>query len=444
MKKQDEYLFENSEISMQLQKALKEQNITKMTQVQKEVIPALLKNEHILMQAPTGTGKTLAFLLPILQNIKKDQPFLQAIIITPTRELATQIYEVCQELNALTSLNYKVHLTVGGADRQKSLSSIANEQPQIIVGTPGRIKDIVIKEKIVNTTKLQYVVLDETDMIVENGFLEDIDELFSTLSDAVIYAVASATVSQEIEIFLKKYLPKGKHVKIKTDSGLLSHYLYPIRSMTRTIALQKMMDIIQPYMAIIFVNTKKQAAQLHEVLAEKYSAIGLLHGDMQARERKQMLRRIKQLEFQYVIASDIAARGIDIEGASHIINYELPNEHNLSFYFHRAGRTGRKAYYGEVYTLFAKEDLHIVQKLEQKGVAFQMIKIADGEIILSDEKLAQKVTFDEQLVRVSQRAKKKANKKNVVKPGYRKKIRRSVEQAIQKEKRAQKKAGRKK
>jgi len=438
--------MQKNKLSNKMWQALSALHIHSLTQVQTEAIPLVLNRKNIMLQAPTGTGKTYAFLLPLVEQIVVENTKTQALIMAPTRELATQIRDVLREVVAVYDPAITYGLAIGGQDRERLIEGLKANAPHILIGTPGRCEDILIKEAVIDTKEIAFVVLDETDMMFENGFLESIDRIFDALKDNdVCYVVCSATISQELQQFIKKYLGKNmQYVEVKKSDAFVAkteYLLWDVSGKDRIACLKQVMDYYQPYLGLIFVNTKAEVdAVYQQLLADNYR-IGVLHGDMKTRERAQMLKRIRQLDFQYVICSDIAARGIDIDGVSHVINYELPYEHTLAFFHHRAGRTGRFKYEGTVFSLYEKADMPKIQKLTKEGITFTDVKIKAGELVRQDaNKGRAKKEVDKELLQISKKAKAQANRTKKVKPGYKKKIRQAVVSSIQKEQRARKKA----
>lgn len=429
-----------------LQQALIDAKITTFTPIQQQALPQILQHKNIMMKSPTGTGKTYAFVIPILNDIVIENETTQALIMAPTRELALQIHDVTKKLITGMDENITVTLAVGGKDRDKLKQLLQTKQPHILIGTPGRCEDMLAKEHLINTTTIKHLVLDEVDMIIENGFLESVDAVLSSIPEQpMVFTVCSATISQEIEQFVRKYIKNISIIEIKQQTQQhIQHLFLDVTGKDKLAYLYHATQIFRPYVCLIFANTKKQVTEIHQYLSDKGLKAGLIHGDMPARQRQQMLRRVHQLEFQYVVASDIAARGIDIDGVSHIINFEIPPLENLQFYFHRAGRTGRMEYDGMILSFFDKEERNKLQKIVKQGIEFNEVKLKDHAFVHHNDGAKTARQLDEQILQISQKAKKSAHRNNKIKPGYKRKIKWAVTDAIRKEKRKQnkgKKAG---
>ena len=339
-------LFESYQFQTFVKKTISEMNFQSPTQIQKQIIPLVYKHRDVIGISQTGTGKTHAFLIPIVDMIDVDEDCVQAVITAPTRELASQIYENAK-LFMKNNSELRVSLIIGGSDKQKAIDKLSI-QPHIVIGTPGRIKDLSLNEQALKITTADIFVIDEADMTLEFGYLEDLDAILGKMKDHLQMMVFSATIPQTLRPFLQKYMHTPKIIEIDeklTSSRNVSHYLVPTKHRDRYVVLKEIMNIIDPYICIIFCNKRKEAAALTHQLREDGYKVGEIHGDLEPRERRQMMRRIKSMEYQYIVATDIAARGIDIDGASHIINMEFPSE--LDFYIHRSGRCGRGKYTGE-------------------------------------------------------------------------------------------------
>ena len=412
-----------------LNQALSELRFKELTSVQTKVIELFDKDNDLVIEAKTGSGKTHAFLLPILDNLDIESKDIHAAIIAPTRELAIQIHRFALDLVKHSKDQISINLYLGGEDKEREIEWLKTKQPQIVIGTPGRLHDLVIKENVLKLYKTKYFVIDEADMTLENDFLETVDNLAATVSEAK-FMVFSATIPERLKPFLRKYINKPIMVEVHPEeiSNLnIKHYFIMTKEQDRFIFLKKIIDIINPYMGIIFCNTKESCDSVYNWMKDRNENVIVFHGDIEYRKRKQIIKRINNLEFQYIVATDILARGIDIVGVSHIINFELPRD--FEFYIHRSGRTGRIDFDGICLSLYEFNDNSYLDKLENKGVkceykAIRSGMIVDGSVRKSREK---RVRPENEL---DYEAKRKVKKPKKVKPAYKKKY----QEAVNKEK----------
>lgn len=427
-------LFEQYQFNSFVKETLKELKFEMPTKIQKMIIPLVYKHTDVIGISQTGTGKTHAFLIPIMDMIDEQKDCVQAVITAPTRELATQIFEHAK-LFMKYNPELRVTLMIGGSDKQKAIDKLST-QPHIVIGTPGRIKDLSIDEQALKITTADIFVIDEADMTLEFGYLEDIDAVLGKMKDNLQMMVFSATIPQKLRPFLQKYMDSPKMIEVDEElatSRNVSHYLVPTKHRDRYGVLKQIMEIIDPYICIIFCNRRSEAADLTSKLRNDGYKVGEIHGDLEPRERRQMMRRIKNMEYQYIVGTDIAARGIDIDGASHIINMDFPTE--LDFYIHRSGRCGRGKYTGECYSMYDTSNQNIVQSLEKKGIKFEMKELKGSHFVDSStrEKRKSRVKHQTELEKKISAVVRKPKK---VKPGYKKKRKREIETLVKKEKRA--------
>ncbi|PRO65125.1 DEAD/DEAH box helicase [Alkalicoccus urumqiensis] len=420
-----EHNFERFRIRPELIQALQEQNISKPTEIQERLIPSVLRGVDVIGKSQTGTGKTLAFVLPLLTMIDTERKETQVIITAPTRELARQLFEVVSLYAEHTGV--RAQLVIGGLDRDRMLEKAASG-PQIIVGTPGRVLDMM-NEKAVNASKVKSFVVDEADQMLDLGFLDEVNNIAGKLHDDTQLLVFSATIPESLMPFLKKYMKQPKQVEVQpkeTGPANLEHWLVWDKDRPREEVIRKLTTQIQPFLAIIFANTKESADRIYEVLLEEELNVDLLHGGVAPRKRKKVLKRLQDAEVQYLVATDLIARGIDITGVSHIINAEIPTE--LEYYTHRVGRTARAGWGGQAITLYGRSDDASIAQLKKKGTRF----------IYKEWKKGQWVTVEK---RSDNRPKQDAaplppkKKKNRVKPAYKKKAREKAEREHQRERR---------
>lgn len=410
-----DYMFSFKEY---INNAISDLKFKKLTEVQEEVISNFSKNNNLLAKSKTGSGKTHAFLLPIFQSLNEKNKTVQAVIVSPTKELALQTYKFAQQIASFSKDEIDIRVYTGGTDRKKEIERLQSSQPQIVIGTPGRIKDLAIDENVLKIYTSGIYVVDEIDMTFDNGFQEDLDAISSVLIDAKMMFF-SATMAENVLPFIKKYLKNPVYIDIKnTDVSKTKHYWIPLKHRDRYDSLKQLMNSMRPYLAIIFANTKEVVIDLAKKLKADGYNVGEIHGGLSARERKRLLQDANDLKFEYIVASDLAARGIDIDGASHIINYELPTD--FEFYVHRSGRTGRMNYEGLVYSFYETIDNEYLDSLSKKGITPEYREIKNGELVeyrgrnIREERVKPKTEYQIKASKFVPLPKK-------VTPGYRKK-----------------------
>ncbi|WP_375535187.1 DEAD/DEAH box helicase [Alteribacillus sp. HJP-4] len=360
--------FKRFELHDFLLNALQQQDIHKPTDIQERLIPAIINGKDVIGQSRTGSGKTLAFLLPVLQKINPEIPRVQAVITAPTRELAGQLYDVLKQLiTADPSSGITAKKITGGTDRTRTIEKL-QQQPHIVVATPGRLKDMTSAQAL-DVHQCGMMVIDEADQMLDMGFLEDLDPVAALMPDNLQMMVFSATIPAKLQPFLKKYLRNPRHVEVKASEenpARIKHVFISLKHRDRTEVTVEFAKSIQPYLALIFTNTKEEADEVLDALLKEGLNADALHGGLTPRQRKQVMKKIMQLNVQYIVATDLAARGMDIKGISHVINHAVPRE--LEYYIHRTGRTARAGESGEAYTLYENEDTEALIKLQKQGV----------------------------------------------------------------------------
>ncbi|MGG4490011.1 DEAD/DEAH box helicase [Metabacillus idriensis] len=405
------------------------------TEIQGRLFPSLLKGETAIGQSQTGTGKTHAYLLPLIQRIDPSNKNVQAVITAPTRELANQIYQDALHILKFAPENETISAKcfIGGTDKQRTIDKLKS-QPQLVIGTPGRIKDL-IAEKALFVHQAKALVVDEADLMLDMGFIEDVDKIGGNMPEKLQILVFSATIPEKLKPFLKKYMenPKFTHVAPKQATAKkIKHVLVPLRHRNKTTLLFEMLKNYNPYLAIVFTNTKKKADEVADGLIAKGFKVGRIHGDLSPRDRKKMMKQINDLDYQYVVATDLASRGIDIDGVSHVINFELPSD--LDFYIHRVGRTGRADYSGIAATIYEPANEDALITLEKLGIEFENQDLVNGEWKkVEDRKRRQKRVRPSD--GVDQMAKSKVRKPKGVKPGYKKKLTREMDEIKKRQRR---------
>lgn len=397
------------------------------TEIQEKVIPAIIKGDSVVGQSRTGSGKTHAFLLPLFHGLESDKKEVQFVITAPTRELATQLYGEVRNIITLAdkTKEWNAKLLVGGTDKQKMTEKLKTP-PHIIVGTPGRILDLVKSGALSIYTAKSFVV-DEADLMLDLGFIEEVDQLLVRSKQDIQLLVFSATIPQRLQHFFKKYIKNPLNVKINEHFSpeKMEHRLIRKKHRNEAEIIWEISQSIHPYLALIFTNGKQQANELADQLLEYGLEVGVIHGGLTPRERKRVLKEIQNLRYQYVVATDLAARGIDIKGVSHVINAQIPKEE--SFYIHRVGRTARAGLEGTAISIYDDNDLSLIQRLEQKGLIFEFVEVKNGEWKTdpswNERQRRQKVDTS-----IDKEAWKRVSKQKKVKPGYKKKQKRQQQE----------------
>lgn len=423
-----------------IQSALDEIGFKEPTDVQKKLIPVIRTGRDLVGESKTGSGKTHTFLLPIFEKLDPSQPQVQVVITTPSRELATQIYQATKQIAKHSEEEIRVANYVGGTDKLRQIERLKSAQPHIVIGTPGRIYDLV-KSGDLEIYQAKTFVVDEADMTMDMGFLDTVDKIAASLAKQVQILVFSATIPQKLQPFLKKYLTNPVVEQIKTSTVIadtIDNWLISTKGKDKNAQILRLAQALHPYLAMIFVNTKERADDLHAYLVSNGLKVAKIHGGIPPRERKRIMNQVKNLDYEYIVATDLAARGIDIEGVSHVINDAIPQD--LSFFVHRVGRTGRNGLSGTAITLYQPSDDSDIRELEKLGISFVPKVLKDG--IIEDthdrdrrnqrEKAYQKL--DTEMIGLVKKKKKK------VKPGYKKKIQWAVDEKRKKERRAANKA----
>ena len=423
-----------------IQEALRDLNFVEATPVQEKLIPVVLSGRDLVGESKTGSGKTHTFLLPIFQMLDEEADSVQAVITAPSRELAAQIYQAARQLASFSEKEIRVANYVGGTDKARQIGKLESSQPHIVIGTPGRIYDLVESGDLA-IHKAKTFVVDEADMTLDMGFLATVDKIAGWLPKDLQFLVFSATIPQKLQPFLKKYLSNPVIEQIKTKTVIadtIENWLLSTKGRDKNAQIYQISQLLQPYLAMIFVNTKTRADELHSYLTAQGLKVAKIHGDIAPRERKRIMNQVKNLDFEYIVATDLAARGIDIEGVSHVINDAIPQD--LSFFVHRVGRTGRNGLPGTAITLYQPSDDSDIRELEKMGIKFtpKMIKDDEFQDTYDRDRRANREKSREKLDTEMLGLVKKKKKK--IKPGYKKKIQWAVNEKRRKTKRAENRA----
>ncbi len=374
--------FDFSQLNEKVQKALEEMGFEEPTPIQREAIPLLLKGEDLVGQAQTGTGKTAAFGLPIVERISTRERGVKAIILTPTRELAIQVAHEISLMGKYKGVSaYPIY---GGVSIDKQLNVLKKGRHQIIVGTPGRVKDL-INRGILKLDKVRFAVLDEADQMLDMGFIEDIEEILSKTPENKQTMLFSATMPYEIRKLIDNYLRPGyKTVKVGKQliTPKVKQRLLLVDSKDRLKVLEKLLKENSRVPTIVFVRTKKDAALLEKELRDRGINARAIHGDLSQRQRETVMGLFRKGKVNVLVATDVAARGIDIKNVGLVVNYELPE--NPESYVHRIGRTGRAGREGTAISLVAENEKRRVYRIKGlRNVKFERFKVNDLEEVKS-------------------------------------------------------------
>lgn len=429
--------FKAINLSEKMLSSLKRQHYINPSPIQLRCIPKALKGETLMVQSSTGSGKSLCFLIPIIENINIDLKKAQALIIAPTRELAEQLYNFAtpfvEEFKGL-----KIRLFKAGEEIENSTKGLSI-QPHIIIGTPGRLKDVIVNQKALDLKYIKTIVFDEADMLLSEGYFDDIDSFALSIKDPQ-YLVFSATLESNLAHRLEKYV--GNNIPIVNEEVMTSsnvkHYLINTRHLPINEAIDSFLKIVNPYLLLIFASKKETATDIYKYLKSQKKKVGLLTGDLSSRERKNVMKLLKNDDIYILVCSDMAARGLDIEGVSDVLNVDLPN--NLEFYYHRAGRTGRFDKKGNCYTFYNADSTKKPLTLIQNGVNFTFLTLKDGQFIEGktiEKTHPTKRKVNEDLEKEIKKAKNLSfgKSKGKVKPGYKKKAMQAIEKVKQKHRR---------
>jgi ATP-dependent RNA helicase DeaD len=370
--------FSQLGIRKELIDTLKELGIAIPTPVQADSIPLLLSGVDVIAQAQTGTGKTLAFALPMLETIDTEKSSIQGLILTPTRELAIQITSELQKLAPVVGA--RVLAAYGGQDVERQLRKLEGSV-HIVVATPGRLLDHLRRGSI-ELHKVNMLVLDEADQMLHMGFLPDVEEILSQIPARRQTLLFSATMPQPIRNIAKQYMRTPQEVKIETKQVTvkdITQLVIQTSDRGKQDALFQAIDEFRPFLAMIFCRTKKRASALNEALQLKGYASDELHGDLSQAKREQVMKRFRDAKIQLLVATDVAARGLDVEGVTHVFNYDIPAD--AESYIHRIGRTGRAGQKGMAVTFATVRDGRNLQLIE-KGIDMTLRKRGvSGEVV---------------------------------------------------------------
>jgi len=333
--------------------------------IQEQAIPLLNeKPQDFIGLAQTGTGKTAAFGLPLLDWINPDQKDTQALILAPTRELGQQIAGQL-EIFAKYLPNIRIQSVYGGASIVVQMKDIKRRTPQIVIATPGRLLDLM-RRKVLDLSTIRFVVLDEADEMLNMGFKEDLDDILAYTGDTKNTWLFSATMPKEIRHIVKSYMSKPVEVKVSTGNQVnenIEHQYAVVKSSDKFEGLKRVLDVEEGFRGVIFCRTRIKTQQLADDLNKSGYQSEALHGDLSQAQRDRVMKRFKDHSLQVLVATDVAARGIDVNDLTHVIHYALPDD--PSYYTHRSGRTARAGKKGISLSLLTNRDMRKLDGLER-------------------------------------------------------------------------------
>lgn len=330
--------FSQFKLNKNLIDKLDKRHITKPTPIQLDVIPRVLKNQDVIGQSKTGTGKTLSFLLPLADMLSKE--YESILIIVPTKELARQVFSEASYFFEDSGIDPV--LFVSGVSIDENIRQLSHIKKPLYIGVPGRIVKLIENGSIKPST-IKKLIMDEADFLIDLGFMTELEFIFSKLKHINQAMVFSATLSDKTKKVLDLAGKQKLAARIDTNNSIpdnIEHFFIPItEDQDRDKELVKYMKSINPYLAIVFTRTKQESNHVYKMLKDKNIEVGVINGDISATNRKRAMKSFEDAKIQYLIATDLASRGLDVKGITHIINYTMPM--NQLDYIHRAGRTGR-------------------------------------------------------------------------------------------------------
>jgi len=354
--------FENFNLNPRVLTGVKAQGYDEPTPIQSEAIPCIMEGKDLIGLAQTGTGKTAAFVLPILHRLmEKPRGRVQALIISPTRELAEQTCEAINDLGQKTGLR---GISIYGGVSMYEQTRKLKRGVEIVVGCPGRLLDHMLKGSL-DLSKVEMLVIDEADRMFDMGFLQDIRSIVRCIMQDHQTMLFSATMPEDIRRLVNEVLKDPVTVKIghSAPASSVSHTLYPIKSHLKTALLKEILRTVETDSVIIFTRTKRRVERLTQQLRQAGYNAAALQGNMSQYQRQEALEGFREGSLKILVATDIASRGLDILSISHVINYDMPD--TTDAYTHRIGRTGRVNNTGEAYTLVTGEDKDMIKSLER-------------------------------------------------------------------------------
>ncbi|MGO0063805.1 DEAD/DEAH box helicase [Brevibacillus fluminis] len=376
--------FQKVGIRTEFVHTLRDYGILEPTPVQDRTIPLVLAGRDVIAEAQTGTGKTLAFLLPILEKVDPQSKRIQALIVSPTRELALQTTAEAKKLVADVA-DIHVLPVYGGHDVEQQMRQLEGSV-HVVIGTPGRLLDH-LRRGTITLSDVNMLVLDEADQMLHMGFLGEVEQLLEATPATRQTMLFSATLPEPIRELATKFMRSPEEVQVRGKTVTVKDIKQVVVETTdraKQSALCSLIDMYRPYLAIIFCRTIRRASKLNAALQERGYHSDELHGDLSQAKREQVMQRFRDADIQLLVATDVAARGLDVDGVTHVFNYDIP--HDVESYIHRIGRTGRAGGKGLAITLVAQKDQMFLQLIEAGIGQSIKRKMMDGMQEIGDNK----------------------------------------------------------
>ena len=388
--------FKDLGIAPDILATLEQMGFSEPTEIQEKAIPLLLSSKTIDFhgQAQTGTGKTMAFGIPLLQKVNKDEKIPQSLVLAPTRELAVQIYESLSRI--APKIGIKIAVIYGGVSMEDQIREL-KRGVHIVIGTPGRVHDHLRKKTLI-PDKINTLVLDEADIMLDMGFKDEIEEVIAFLPKNRQIWLFSATVKAGIADIMRRHMKDTVSVRVTpkmvTTAATKQYYcIVPFKA--RLHALTRFIQTAPDFYGFIFCQTKVLASEVAELLTKRGYNVAALHGDLSQTQRNHVIKKFRNREYTILVATDVAARGIDVPNITHVINYSVPED--LESYVHRVGRTGRAGKQGTAITFISKSEQRIIQHIEKKfSVVIEPLDVPSAQTVIQT-RLAEIPTFIESM-----------------------------------------------
>lgn len=371
--------FEELSLLPDLLEKLPAMGITTPTEIQAAAIPPLVAGQDVIVHAQTGTGKTLAYLLPLLTKLDPDRQVLQAIIVVPTRELGMQILHEIGKLTAGGRLF--AQQLIGGANVRHQIDRL-KKKPPVVVGTPGRLVELISSGKL-KTHTVTTLVVDEIDQVMVPAFKNDLVRILKAISRERQTIFASATIPESVREVSERWMKAPVHVHVDAEAKLpekLTHAYMVTDARHKDDALRRLLHAETPKAALVFVNEGRRTDELVSKLSFKGFEVAAFHGQAKKLDRAGILKGFREGKFQVLLSTEVAARGLDIKGLTHVYNLDLPTD--AEHYIHRAGRTGRQGQPGRVVSFVTQAERFVIEKFEKAlGITFEPIDLSHGQVV---------------------------------------------------------------